>query len=857
MAERPHDKPNRKPPPPRPYLLPGGLDEEHEQVAAELRVARAANPLPRSTLGDLGAAVRLTGPDSFRETTLVQPLGDTTGIDLSTVRLFRAERRRGALAPIWTSGVNAELGYAWATVRRPGLYVPIGLPRDRVLREILRSLAESRRRADHQGDEGLAHTREAFEALLEVSEDELEEFRSFLATFEVKTSLSPVPFEELEFGQGGHLKGFRLPGGISLDELRGRLKELDHGPEGLPEEALFYPPELPRDVLPWPRKPGLKDVLDPSRLPLDRFEKLPFPIWKFPICLLLSRNWWMYHANERHTGVAAGCSDITSTNVGSLVLQSDVAVDGTVVSIPSIVDGKIYVGTGGYGTNSGTLYKIDLATGVVEGKHPTTGNAFYPYDGIGGSPAVVAGRIYFTAVHGKVYCVDAATMTPSPPHPAPVWVVDLKHADAAHNQPVNNPNADSWTSPLVVNGRVYVASGEGESSGTFSFIYCLDAATGTVLWLYCTNQFTLGVDNSPNVIPQSTAGLSPLPAMFTTHADPPHAGASPWSSCAYDGPANRIYVGTGNSQPDNPLPDERYASGIISLDATTGAFGAFFQPAPTDSYRQGAEGDLDVDVPAGPMIFRRGAQRVVCIGSKNGSFFLLDPVNLNVLARRQLLPKDALTGATIPTVDPHAGFQGENKWGVLGTAAVHSASGKLFVGLGGYVGIDDYRVTPFVRALDWNTLADAWPTANAVVGANTVSRYSAAQPPLYTTPGEGGLSSPAVVNDVLFVSTSKTGLYALSVANGLCLWQAPGMPAGGWPNFCLGPAVYGDWVVVGAASKVLIYHLPHRRPWPPWWWDEPWWQRYIEIVPPWPPPPPPDPFGPREIDAVVGPLREG
>jgi outer membrane protein assembly factor BamB len=838
----------------RPYLLPGDGGAE----VPELKLARTKNPLAGATLSDIGIAVRVSGPDAFVETTLVQPLENVRGIDLTSARFFRAETRAQTLRPIWTSGVNVGLGYAWATVRRPGTYVLIGLPRDRLVRELIRTLAEQRRLADLDTEGGRELTREVLRPLLEAPEEELEAFRAFLATLEVKTAVTDVPPHELNFGQGGHLAGFDLPNGAALGELRSRLDTLEHGPQGLPEEELFYPPELPRDDVPWPRKPGrLEDLLDPRMLPSIPLRKFPFPPWKPPFCWRISRNWWMYHANDRHTGQAQGCSDIQSTNVGSLVLQSDVPVDGTVVSIPSIVNGKIYVGTGGYGTNAGTLYKIDLATGNVDGTFPTTGNAYYSYDGIGSSPAVVGGRVYFTAVHGKVYCVDAASMTPTAPHPPPVWVVDLKSADAAHNQPVNNPYADSWTSPLVVNGRVYVGCGEGESFGTFSFIYCLDAATGTVLWLYCTNQFTSGVENSPNVIPASTAGLSPLPAMFSTHADPPHAGASPWSSCAYDGIANRIYVGTGNSQPDNPLPDERYASGIISLDATTGAFGAFFQPAPTDSYRQGTEGDFDVDVPAAPMIFRRGSDRVVCIGSKNGSFFLLDPVNLTVLTRRQLLPKDALTNATISTVDPHVGFQDENKWGILGTATVHSGLGRLFVGLGGYAGIDDYQVTPFVRALDWNTLADAWPTANVAVGANTVSRYSAAKPPLYTTPGEAGLSSPAVVNDVLFVSTSKTALYALSVNNGFCLWQAPGMPAGGWPNFCLGPAIYGDWVVVGAANHVLIYHLP-RRPWPPWWWDDLPVLQVRERLPfPWPPPPPPpDPFGPREIRTQIEPELE-
>ena len=41
---------------------------------------------------------------------------------------------------------------------------------------------------------------------------------------------------------------------------------------------------------------------------------------------------------------------------------------------------------------------------------------------------------HFTAVHGTVYCVNAATFTT-------LWSVSLKTADLAHNQPVTNPSA--------------------------------------------------------------------------------------------------------------------------------------------------------------------------------------------------------------------------------------------------------------------------------------------------------------------------------------------------------------------------------------------------------------------------------
>ena len=103
---------------------------------------------------------------------------------------------------------------------------------------------------------------------------------------------------------------------------------------------------------------------------------------------------------------------------------------------PSIVDGKVYVGSGKQGGTGGTLYKIDLASGVIERTLATLGTAFYSWiSGIGGSPAVVGNRVYFTGVQGTVYCLNANTF-------APIWSVSLKTADMAHNQPLNNPNSD-------------------------------------------------------------------------------------------------------------------------------------------------------------------------------------------------------------------------------------------------------------------------------------------------------------------------------------------------------------------------------------------------------------------------------
>jgi hypothetical protein len=73
---------------------------------------------------------------------------------------------------------------------------------------------------------------------------------------------------------------------------------------------------------------------------------------------------------------------------------------------------------------------------------------------------------------------------------------------------------------------------------------------------------------------------------------------------------------------------------------------------------------------------------------------------------------------------------------------------------------------------------------------------------MYTT-NEVGLSSPAVVDDVVFVSTGKLGRYALCAHTGLCLWQGAGQAGG----FILGPAIYDKYVVIGNGSQVNIHSL--------------------------------------------------
>ena len=784
----------------------------------KLKVKSAQHPLPRGTLGTMGHPVEVEGPDSFAETILRIPYSPelARGVETRGARVFRWDDAQKTLRPVWNSGVNPQVGFAWAKIRRPGVYVVLGLPSDKLLADALGAMAYQRRTTDLDTKEERERiTRAALAPLVEPPIAAVEQLRQVVLKLESNTSIAP-PMKDIKRGRAGSVRNMTLPGDASPNALRERLKGLETPPGGLPEENLFYPPELPGGDLPVGDAAGFKDDQLEAIEKLDMWKYTDLHLW-WP--WLFSHDWWMYQANERHSGQAAGWSNIRTTNVNTMVTLTPTAVAGPVYTKPAIVDGKIYVGTTETGTQGGTLYKIDLGTGAIDGQYETPRLAATYYTrGIGGSPAIVGGLAYFTSIHGRVYCIDTATMSNASPPPAALWITDLKHQDLPQNQPASNPSADSWSGPLVVNGNVYVGCGEGETPDACGMVYCLDAATGKVKWLFCTNQFTPGgADNQPNVVPSSLIHPGALPAGFTSHADPPVRGASVWSSLAFCAAHNRVYVGTGNPSPDSPAPNGKYSSGCISLDATTGQFKGMWSPQPSESYWPG---DNDIDVPGGPIVYFEGGKWLVAIGSKSGACVVLDADTMAVLHRRQILPRrngdgtPATPGTSLPSVVPTPPPGGtENHYGVYGTPARRGSTLFISMGSDGGIpatpdGLGDAHKTPFMRAVKDTDLTDHWPTTTDAFG---VTRYTNAGPPMYTN-GATGLGSAAVVNDVVFACTGlPSAIYAFDAVTGTPLWQDTPPST----DYCLGAAIYGDYVVLGAGTQVRRYMLQIIVwPWP-------------------------------------------
>jgi eukaryotic-like serine/threonine-protein kinase len=113
------------------------------------------------------------------------------------------------------------------------------------------------------------------------------------------------------------------------------------------------------------------------------------------------------------------------------------------VSSPMAVDGMLYVSSGDDKVNK--VYAVDADTGQQKWAFPTTG-----------SLTVINGVLYIVSDDHKVYAVDAHTGQQK-------WAV-------------LTDNSLSYSSPIIVNGVLYVASG--------SNVYAIEADTGQEKWVY-------------------------------------------------------------------------------------------------------------------------------------------------------------------------------------------------------------------------------------------------------------------------------------------------------------------------------------------------------------------------------------
>jgi len=236
-----------------------------------------------------------------------------------------------------------------------------------------------------------------------------------------------------------------------------------------------------------------------------------------------SSDWPMFHYDAQRTGVSP---DKTIKPPFKLLWKADTG--GRVRSSCAVAGGSVFAGSSSY-----KFYALDAKNGKVKWQ-------FFTDDEVQSSPCVSGNGVYFGCDDGKVYALDkntgklcwayrTATTAPSTPGLIQAsggwkedkyleWWESVKSDQVLYKRlspsrsfrplcfngkPVPNPGVVR-SSPLVVDGKLYVGTGLGEDAEPcFGWLYALDAGTGKVIWkkgekdISDMCEFAFGISGAP------------------------------------------------------------------------------------------------------------------------------------------------------------------------------------------------------------------------------------------------------------------------------------------------------------------------------------------------------------------------
>jgi outer membrane protein assembly factor BamB len=258
-------------------------------------------------------------------------------------------------------------------------------------------------------------------------------------------------------------------------------------------------------------------------------------------------NWAMYGSDPSNTFEGAGPRVLT--------LKWQAFTGGAVTASPTIVDGKVYVGSYDY-----NIYAYDAYTGAKKWSF-TTGYQ------VKSAVAVVNNRVYTGVDDGNAYCLNAATGEQ-------IWKVTLTNKTTYMSL---NMGPQTRSSPKVVNNKVYFGSIDKN-------LYCLDATTGARVFTFPSGGMIL---SSPAVVDGSVYFNSMTPgANGTIYKIDANTGNTIWTlklpylrtqtsrfngeSGGDIGAAPVIAKGAIYQAWDGGSPDPN-GGGLYKINATTGA----------------------------------------------------------------------------------------------------------------------------------------------------------------------------------------------------------------------------------------------------------------------------------------------
>lgn len=300
-------------------------------------------------------------------------------------------------------------------------------------------------------------------------------------------------------------------------------------------------------------------------------------------------NWLTYGKGYRGARYSA-LSDITTANVARLRQKCsvDLAPAGSFEASPVAYDGTIYV------TTTNDTFAVDGQTCAKIWSY--TYNATDIEAGANNKGvAIGGGRVIRGTTDGHLIALDIKTGDL-------LW--DRKIVDSS-------TGASAMAAPLIWHDLVFMGAAGGDV-GVRGEVAAYHVSDGTKAWSF----FTVPMKNATG-------------AQTWEKTAAAHGGGGVWTYFTLDPITGTIYVPVGNPGPDfnsTVRPGANlFTTGVVALDATTGALRWSYQTQPNDDHDWDATGSAEFDSANGA--------KYVAVTSKDGLMHLLNRTNGKLLTK--------------------------------------------------------------------------------------------------------------------------------------------------------------------------------------------------------------------------------
>lgn len=489
----------------------------------------------------------------------------------------------------------------------------------------------------------------------------------------------------------------------------------------------------------------------------EQLTQCAFPMPERDLTIASNWNGWGNDLENSRSQDSAG-SNISTASVNTLALSWAFGFEegSNARAQPSIINGVMY-----FGSNSGRVYALDLATGCAFWTFLATsevrGSLSISYSDVLGRTLLVGADI-----SNRVFVLDAVTGER-------IW-----HADV---DPF--PLARSTGSPIVAANKVFVpvSSIEVAVAGNPDYECCqfrgnlaaFDINTGEKLWhTYIMEAAQL-------------VGTNRVERRIFAPS-----GAPIWDTPTVDLKRNRVYAGTGQNY---TRPTSTTSDAVIAFDMDTGAMEWVQQTTSNDAFTMACsmgtdhpncpDAGPDLDIGASVMAVSLSTGKdIVLAGNKGAVIFAMDPDdNGKVMWQTRLGRGGALGGV---------------HWGMsfVGDTAFVPISDRST----GADGASDAR--PGLHAIDMKTGAQLWysqaPDRCNLGERACMNAYSAA------ASASADLIVAGALNGFLFAHDQRTGELVWEYNTVQEFATVNGVAAMGGAIDSVGPVFSGDYLVVNS-----------------------------------------------------------